>query len=261
MKVSTKGRYGLRAMIDLAVYYTQGQITLSSIAARQNISESYLEQLLNTLKKAGLVNTVRGYQGGYTLAKKPHEITAGMVLNALEGSLAPVKCIDENNPFSCNLSEVCVTRLVWEKLRDGIYTIVDSITLKDLADKQRQLYVEKAGDTNGCETLINDFPMIVVNYFDENRKEQKLAFNGRWLLKKVKETAPDLKHQLLYSVALTEKGQLFVLSQDIDLPEKITYRVCSSLEKLKESQALPPEIINLVTDMLTHGDDIEFLDI
>ncbi|PYG87452.1 BadM/Rrf2 family transcriptional regulator [Ruminiclostridium sufflavum DSM 19573] len=132
MKVSTKGRYGLKAVVDLAVKYDEGQISLKSIAQRQGISENYLEQLFASLKKSGLVKSVRGAQGGYMLSKPADRITVGDVLRSLEGALCPVECIDLDFPSECEKVDTCVTAPVWIKLRDKINEVVDSITIYDL---------------------------------------------------------------------------------------------------------------------------------
>lgn len=139
LKISTKGRYGLIAMVDLAIQYSEDVITIKSISERQNISENYLEQLFRILRKAGLVKSVRGSQGGYILADKPGNITVGMILKALERSLAPVKCVAEDEPLACKRYRDCITRYVWKSIRDGIYSVVNMITLEDLVaeyDKQ-----------------------------------------------------------------------------------------------------------------------------
>jgi Rrf2 family cysteine metabolism transcriptional repressor len=135
MKLSTKGRYGLKAMLDLAVHSYEGHISLRSIAERQNVSDNYLEQIFAVLKKAGIVKSIRGSQGGYILSITPDKITVGMILRALEGSLAPVDCVLENDPFECSNSEDCITRLVWKKIRDCINNVVDTVTLQDLIDE------------------------------------------------------------------------------------------------------------------------------
>lgn len=138
MKLSTKGRYGLKAMLDLAVHSCEGQVSLKSIAERQEISENYLEQIFAVLKKAGLVKSIRGSQGGYILSQSADKITVGSVLRALEGSLAPVDCVLEDDPSECKRAELCVTRIIWEKIRDSINEVVDSITLKDLVDEVKK---------------------------------------------------------------------------------------------------------------------------
>lgn len=132
MKVSTKGRYGLRAIVDLAINVDEGQVSLKSVAQRQGLSENYLEQLFSSLKKSGLVKSIRGAQGGYLLSKPADKITVGDVLRSLEGTLSPVECIDLDMPSCCDKSDLCVTAPVWAKLRDKINEVVDSITIADL---------------------------------------------------------------------------------------------------------------------------------
>jgi len=134
MKFSTKGRYGLQAMLDLAVHNNEGQVALKSIAERQGLSESYLEQLFAVLKKAGLVKSIRGSQGGYNLAASPDKITVGDILRALEGELVSDTC-PANSKEGCSSSyNCCVTKNVWTRIQKGIDQITDSITLKQLAD-------------------------------------------------------------------------------------------------------------------------------
>ncbi len=133
MKLSTKGRYGLRAMIDLAQSTEEGPIATHSIAERQGISERYLEQLMIPLKRAGLVKSIRGFQGGYMLVKKPEDITAGDIIRALEGPIAPVECVSETNPEACERFENCITRSLWSEVRDSIAEVLDTYTLADLA--------------------------------------------------------------------------------------------------------------------------------
>ncbi len=126
-------------MLDLAIHSAEGHIALKNIAERQDLSEHYLEQLIATLRKAGLVKSIRGAQGGYTLAHEPSEITVGEILRALEGSLAPVDCVLENEPADCVYSSKCVTKKIWMKIRDSINQVVDSITLQDLIDEYNEL--------------------------------------------------------------------------------------------------------------------------
>lgn len=137
MRISTKGRYALRLMLDLAVNHTGEYISIKSIAARQGISEKYLEQIIAQLNKAGYVKSVRGSQGGYMLAKDPSEYTVGMILRLLEGCLAPVSCLEDNN---CERISGCVTIEVWEKIQRAVDNVVDNITLADLVAR----YHEKA---------------------------------------------------------------------------------------------------------------------
>ena len=135
MKISTKGRYALRLMLDLALNNTGEYITIKNIAARQDISEKYLEQIISLLNRAGYVKSVRGAQGGYRLAMEPSEYTVGMILRLTEGSLAPVNCLDETND-ECNRNNGCVTREVWAELYEAICSVVDRITLQNLVDRQ-----------------------------------------------------------------------------------------------------------------------------
>ncbi len=139
MKLSTKGRYGLKAMLDLAVHNSEGQVVLKSIAERQAISENYLEQLFAILKKAKLVKSIRGSQGGYVLATSADNISVGDILRALEGSLAPVDCVAEGHPVSCSRYDCCVTKGIWKKIRDSINTVVDSTTLESLVEEYRKV--------------------------------------------------------------------------------------------------------------------------
>lgn len=132
MKLSTKGRYGLQAMVDLGVYSKEKHVSLKSIAERLCMSENYLEQLMALLKKNKLIISTRGAQGGYALAKPPEEITIGEILRALEGSLAPTDCSCKNNVVHCAMDGKCVTKSVWEKIRDSIDKVVDNITLDQL---------------------------------------------------------------------------------------------------------------------------------
>ncbi|MDI3540675.1 HTH-type transcriptional regulator CymR [Koleobacter methoxysyntrophicus] len=148
MKLSTKGRYGVRAMFDLAQHYGQGPIPLNSIAQRQNISEPYLEHLISSLRKGGLVRSIRGAQGGYMLAKKPSDITVGDIIRILEGPLAPTECVAEGeHAVQCENANNCITRGVWEKVRNGLKEVMDSITLQDMCDKAAKLK-EKDGDVD-----------------------------------------------------------------------------------------------------------------
>lgn len=138
MRVSTKGHYGLKAMFDLAQHYGTGPVSLKSIAQRQHLSVQYLEQLIAMLKKAGLVESVRGAHGGYALAAPPREIKVGDVVRALEGPVAPVDCVRETDPKECDQADYCITRLVWEKIRSSLVQVMDSITLEDLCREARK---------------------------------------------------------------------------------------------------------------------------
>lgn len=132
MKLSTKGRYGLRAVLDISLNEGEGPVTIHSIAGRQELSERYLEQLLITLKQNGLIRSIRGFQGGYVLAKEPRLIKVGDIVRALEGPLAPVDCVNEDKQGECSRTEACVTKIVWEDLRDSITKVLDSYTIEDL---------------------------------------------------------------------------------------------------------------------------------
>ncbi len=134
VKLSTKGRYGARLMMDLALHYGNGPIALKDIAERQEISEKYLWQLIVPLKIAGLINSTRGPQGGYTLSKSPSEITLKDIITVLDGPLCIVDCVD--NPKICKRSESCVTRNIWEEVSNKISEILGSITLEDMIEKQ-----------------------------------------------------------------------------------------------------------------------------
>lgn len=135
MKISTKGRYALRLMLDLAEYNTGEPISLKDIAKRQNISEKYLEQIIAILNRAGFVKSVRGAQGGYILRRKPEEYTVGMILRLTEGELTPVGCVGDNE-IDCKRINQCPTYIVWQKLYEAISGVVDNITLADLLEWQ-----------------------------------------------------------------------------------------------------------------------------
>ena len=151
MKLSTKGRYGLSAMIDLAVYSENEAVSLNSIAERQHISEGYLEQLMAKLKKAGLVTSIRGASGGYRLARPAAEVSVGDILRALEGSLKAVECPVEQAK-GCEESSFCVTKYVWERMNASIQKTVDEIKLSDLINESRRVKktteIHTTGKTN-----------------------------------------------------------------------------------------------------------------
>lgn len=143
MKISTKGRYGLKAMIDIGAYSVDNNcVCIKNIAERQGISENYLEQLIAQLKKAGLVASIRGANGGYILTRATNEITVGDVLRALEDDLQVTKCagqsFDSCGNSSCNK---CVTKNVWEKLTESVNSAADSITLSELVNDFKQLNI------------------------------------------------------------------------------------------------------------------------
>lgn len=137
MKISTKGRYALRLMLDLAYNHTGSFIPIKNISQRQDISDKYLEQIITQLSRAGLVKSARGAQGGYMLAKEPQEYTVGEILRLLEGNLAPVACVDDTKD-ACIRADECVTMEVWREIKDAVNKVVDNITLADLVEQQRQ---------------------------------------------------------------------------------------------------------------------------
>lgn len=142
MKISTRGRYALRLMLDLATNDEGNPIRIRDVAERQGISDKYLEQIISILNKAGYVKSVRGPQGGYLLRKKPEDYTVGMILRLTEGSLAPVACVEEDIG-DCERQSGCVTYLLWKKINDAISGVVDTVTLKDLVDWQQDLKESK----------------------------------------------------------------------------------------------------------------------
>lgn len=139
MKISTKGRYGIRAAIELAERFSALPVALPEIAFRQDIPEKYLEQLLQTMKKAGIVQSVRGVQGGYLLARPPAEISIGEVLRALEGRLSPADCVESGD---CGRNKSCAMRLLYERIEKSVAAVVDGTTLKELVDQQTALNLE-----------------------------------------------------------------------------------------------------------------------
>lgn len=130
MKLSTKGRYGIRAMYELALAYGEGTLSVKEIARKQGISEAYLEQLIAPLRKEKLVTSVRGAQGGYTLSAPPEQISVGAILRALEGPLAPAACVLEED--SCQNADGCAMHRLWSRIHVGVNELLDSITLQDM---------------------------------------------------------------------------------------------------------------------------------
>lgn len=135
MKISTKGRYALRMLFDLAEHREDGYIALRDIAERQQISKKYLEQIIPILNRSDFLLANRGFQGGYRLAREPKAYTVGEILRLTEGSLAPVACLDRN-PIECERAEACVTLPVWKGLYQVVNEYLDGITLQDLLDQQ-----------------------------------------------------------------------------------------------------------------------------
>lgn len=136
MRISTKGRYAVRVMLDLALNDKGECIKVKDIANRQGLSEKYLEQIIAILNKAGFVRSVRGAQGGYLLAKEPKDYTVGMILRLTEGSLAPVACLEENAD-ECGRGDACETLQVWKDLYEAINQVVDRVTVADLVEQHR----------------------------------------------------------------------------------------------------------------------------
>lgn len=151
LKLSTKGRYGLRALIDLARYSSQEPVSITSISDRQGISERYLEQLMAMLKKNGLVKSIRGAGGGYVLARDMKDISVGDVLRALEGSLEPVECPGLSPGDGCTAADSCVTKYVWQKINDSINKTVDEIKLDQLVEESRRMNCGDAPSQAGCK--------------------------------------------------------------------------------------------------------------
>lgn len=135
MKLSTRSRYGVRAMIDIALHGETGESQLKDISRRQAISAKYLDHILSTLRKAKLIKSTRSREAGYTLARPAHQITLKEIMQVLEGSLAPVECVD--NPNYCTQIAECCARDVWGKLKQEMEKVLSSITLQELTDSQK----------------------------------------------------------------------------------------------------------------------------
>lgn len=137
MKISTKGRYAVRVMLDLAAHNTGECIKVKEIANRQGISEKYLEQIIAVLNKAGYVNSVRGAQGGYRLSKNPEDYTVGMILRLTEGSMAPVSCL-EDGAEECERCDTCETLEIWKDIYSAVNQVIDGVTLADLLERRQK---------------------------------------------------------------------------------------------------------------------------
>lgn len=131
MKLSTKGRYGVKAMVELAINYGNVPLSIKTISGRQNISEYYLEQLFSPLRKADLIKSIRGAQGGYVLSREPKDITVADIMYVLEGPIEVADCIDG---VACDNVDCCATRLLWEKIKNSIDDVLTSVTLQDIVD-------------------------------------------------------------------------------------------------------------------------------
>lgn len=138
MKISTKGRYALRLLVDLAEHRDEGFVALKDVAKRQDISKKYLEQIVSVLNRPGILKTNRGYQGGYQLARAPEKYTVGDILRITEGGLAPVACLDQEENL-CERSSFCATLFIWEGLYKTVNEYLDSITLQDILDNKSKM--------------------------------------------------------------------------------------------------------------------------
>jgi len=136
MKLSTRGRYGARATLDLALHYGKGPVSLKDIARRQEISERYLEHIMTALVSTGLVQSMRGQHGGFSLAKLPKEIKLSQIIQAVEGPISLVSCVD--NPKICNRVDMCITHEIWEEVKKAMLEVLDSITLEDMVKMQKK---------------------------------------------------------------------------------------------------------------------------
>lgn len=136
MKLSTKGRYGVKAMVDLAIHYGGAPVSIKTISQRQNISEYYLEQLFSPLRKAKLIKSIRGAQGGYILSKHPKDITVAEIMEILEGPIEISECIDG---VPCDNVDCCATRLLWKKIKNSIDEVMESVTLQDIVNDYEEI--------------------------------------------------------------------------------------------------------------------------
>jgi len=136
LRLSTKGRYGVLAMVELALHYGQGPVSIKEISEKQNFSDSYMEQLFSTLKNAGLVRSLRGAHGGYVLSRDPSDISVGDIIRALEGPIEIAECTNENDNFECIKSLDCLTRGLWEDIRDSINNVIDHRSLRHLLENK-----------------------------------------------------------------------------------------------------------------------------
>lgn len=152
MRLSTRGRYALRAMIDLALHADEGPVLRSDIAERQEVSAHYIEQLFVKLRKAGLIESIKGPGGGYILAQSADQIRAGDIIRTVEGPIALVHCVAPQQETACHRVDGCVTHLLWKRLSDKVTEVLDSVTLKDLCDQAREL--EEALGNRSCNPLL-----------------------------------------------------------------------------------------------------------
>ncbi len=137
MKLSTKSRYGARAVVEIALHYLNGPVKRKDIVKNQEISDSYLENILIALKNGGIITTIRGANGGYMLSRPPSELNLFEVVKILEGSLSPVECLD--NPSSCKRVNFCSTRVVWKKLKEAKEDVLKNVTIQDLINIEKKM--------------------------------------------------------------------------------------------------------------------------
>ena len=149
MRISTRGRYALKIMLDLALNYSDDYVSLRGIAERQNVSAKYLEQIIAMLSNAKLIKSTRGKSGGHRLAKAPAEYTVGEILRATEGSLAPISCV-EDSPNKCTQSGCCPTLFFWEGLNKTINEYIDSTTLEDVVNEEQSFGERAEENENIC---------------------------------------------------------------------------------------------------------------
>ena len=136
MKLSTKGRYGVKAMVELAIHYGDSPLSIKTISQRQGISEYYLEQLFSPLRKAKLINSIRGAQGGYVLGREPKDIKVSDIMYVLEGPIEIADCIEG---VACDNIDCCATRLLWTKIKNSIDEVMEGITLQDIVDDYNRI--------------------------------------------------------------------------------------------------------------------------
>lgn len=142
MKLSTKGKYGVKAMVELAINYGGDPISIKTIGKRQDISEYYLEQLFSSLRKAKLIKSIRGAQGGYVLSRDPKDITVAEIMDVLEGPIEIADCIDG---ISCDNIDCCATRLLWKRIKENIDTVLLSTTLEDIVNDYKDMQAKRQG--------------------------------------------------------------------------------------------------------------------
>ncbi len=200
MKISTKGRYALSLMLDIAQYSNGRPVSVKEIALRQKISDKYLEQIISVLNNAGYVKSVRGSRGGYLLSKPPEEYTIGMILRLTEGSLAPVFCIEEDAE-PCGRMTECPTVPVWKKINEAINGVIDNMTLADLMENPQNNHDRKYDavifDLDG--TLLDTLGDLTdaVNYimkkygYDERTPGEVRSFVGNGIRRLVERCLPD----------------------------------------------------------------------